>query len=412
MATEGQTEEVPVQSENKHKTKTLYIWGLDKSLSQSEVKEKFANCAEVNRVTIIKDKATGTSKGFGYVECGTPEDATRAMKEMDGTVIGENPVRIKYSFSETPDWLKYLDSKGELSDRERPRQNRGPPPDGFRDGFRGRGRGRGRGGRGGSHFDFGEDSHRGGYGRYGDDGPPPRGGERFSYEERRPPPPEDPYQRRPYDDPYAERRPANVPPYDRRHPPEDSYDRRPPYDDPYQRRPRSPPPAYDRRPPLDPYERVPRSEDPYDSRPPVDRALIDERRLPPRREQYGDRGDIYSPPSRRDLYEVPDRRDLYRPSDRLEPPLGREPRGRSPDPLGPPPVSYRARSPIDRLGPAERDPYYSAPPLRKDEVRGIPDAKPPTDYGAPYSYETARDPVPRSRADPYMDPYSALPPRR
>lgn len=366
------------------RTNTLYIWGFDKTLTQDVVREEFSRCADVlvNRVTIIKDKATGISKGFGYVECGTPDDATKAMKEMDGKVIGKNPVRIKYSFSDTPEWLKFLDSKGGLEERPR----RGHPDVGRR------GRGRGGGGRDYHPEDFGRGPA---YGRY-------EGGrvpcEDYPYE-RAPPRHLDDYDRIPYDDRYDERRLPVTQTYDRR-PIDDPYERRP-YNDPYDRRPIGVT-SYERRPLDDPLERRP-GHDPYYER------------LPPLEDPYETR-----PLPRRDVYE--DRRDLYRPSDRAD--IYREPpRARSPEPLRLPPASvdYRGRSPIDRRG-ADRDPYYSAPVPNEDIHRG-PGGNPmaveyrPTAYSARDSLydgvpvkRAPLDSLPSRVSDPYADPYARIEP--
>jgi len=391
---EGETETTttaapaPAAEEEKQKTSTLYIWGLDRTLLQETVKAEFEKFAKVNRVTIIKDKSTGASKGFGYVQCETPEDATKALKEVDGSVIGENPIRIKYSYSETPDWLKFLDSKGGLGER---------PPRGRGRGGRGFVRARGRGG-----FSVrGRGDYREGYGRYNDswyDGKRDVG--------RGPPPGRHDYGRPPYDDPYA-RRPRE----------EDIYGTRTTFDDGRRT-------VDDRIPYGDRLsERVPphRVDDPYGRRPPRESiyappsGVYDDER-PPRRaatDLYGSskRDEIYSPAvvGRREAYE--DRADLYRPSDR-----GGYARSAPDNPHLPPPDSYRSRSPIvDRPIAAERDPYERRPLPVRDPYNSTAHS------GYRPSYESAGRPVssypervppmrgpPERNPDVYSDPYARV----
>jgi len=137
--------EIPEEKGRPTQSDTLYIWGLNKETSQREVKDVFERFAKIVRVTIIKDKGTQISKGFGYVLCTSADEAAKGLKEMDGRIIGDNPIHVKFSFSGTPDWMKFLDTKGG-DERERGRgRGRG------RGHFGGRGRGDrgGRGGRGG-----------------------------------------------------------------------------------------------------------------------------------------------------------------------------------------------------------------------------------------------------------------------
>jgi len=387
-----------------NKTKTLYIWGLDKDLTQDVVHEEFSNCALVNRVTIIKDKTTQISKGFGYVECRSPDDATKAMKEMDGKVIGKNPVRIKYSFTDTPEWMKFLDSKG-TGGEEEDRSRRGR-----HDGARGRGRGRVTIRRDFPLDGYGKESSngryeagsRGGYEVHSDCAPR-RHCEDIFYDRRGPY--EDYNGSRPlsalYDNLY-EKKLVNIPPYERRLVNNGTHERRV-YDDLHEQRKVR---VYDGRADVNPLEirPIPQRDPYYD-------------RLPSRNDLYKSH-----PFPRRDVYE--DRQDLYRPSDRAK--LYREHREQLPERvhLQPPAtVDYRARSPVDRN--VSSDHHYStsvpkedirrvgASPIKTVEYRTYSVRESP---GRPQVYEVPpkriiHDSLPSRGPDPYDDPYARVDPR-
>lgn len=179
------------------KSNTLYVSGLDITLVEANLREEFAKHCAIDRVTVIRDKGTRVSKGFAYIVCKTENDASIAMKEMDGKVLMDRPIKVKYSHSETPEWMTILENRGSLKEESSPimpqmfrgRGGRGGP--GFSRGGRGgpmrgspmRGgpmRGgaiRGRGGPRGGYGAANGDSPRGRgapYGR-GRDGPPVRG---------------------------------------------------------------------------------------------------------------------------------------------------------------------------------------------------------------------------------------------
>ena len=62
----------------------LYIGGLAYSVTEDELKALFAEQGEVVSVAIIKDRDSGQSKGFGFVEMADAETAQKAIKELNG----------------------------------------------------------------------------------------------------------------------------------------------------------------------------------------------------------------------------------------------------------------------------------------------------------------------------------------
>jgi RNA recognition motif-containing protein len=76
----------------------LYVGNLSYSTSETGLQTMFAQAGEVKSVQIIKDRDTGRSKGFAFVEMGTQEEAEKAItmfngKEVDGRALKVNIAR-------------------------------------------------------------------------------------------------------------------------------------------------------------------------------------------------------------------------------------------------------------------------------------------------------------------------------
>ncbi|MFA5842037.1 MAG: RNA-binding protein [Candidatus Paceibacterota bacterium] len=66
----------------------LYVGGLPYSSTADELKSHFAQAGNVVSATIINDKMTGRSKGFGFVEMSSPEEAQKAIEMFHGKDFG------------------------------------------------------------------------------------------------------------------------------------------------------------------------------------------------------------------------------------------------------------------------------------------------------------------------------------
>jgi RNA recognition motif-containing protein len=72
--------------------KKLYVGGLPYSTTDDSLKEMFAQAGKVDSAVIIMDKMSGRSKGFGFVEMSTEEEAQKGIdlwngKEVDGRTL-------------------------------------------------------------------------------------------------------------------------------------------------------------------------------------------------------------------------------------------------------------------------------------------------------------------------------------
>ncbi len=62
----------------------IYVGNLSRDLSETELKEAFAAFGEVSTCNIIKDKFTGESRGFGFVEMPNKDEGEKAIAAMNG----------------------------------------------------------------------------------------------------------------------------------------------------------------------------------------------------------------------------------------------------------------------------------------------------------------------------------------
>ncbi len=113
--------------------KKLYVGSLPYSTTDDELRDLFSKHGEVTSVSIINDRFSGRSKGFGFVEMATDEQAQAAIDALQGFTLGERTLVVNEA---------------------RPQEKRsfgGGGGGGFGGGGRDRrGGGGGRGGRGGS----------------------------------------------------------------------------------------------------------------------------------------------------------------------------------------------------------------------------------------------------------------------
>lgn len=119
--------------------KKLYVGNLSYQTSSSDLQELFSQYGTVQSAQVIEDRETGRSKGFGFVEMGSDQEAQAAMSGLNGQSHGGRPLTVNEA---------------------KPREDRGGGGGGgggFRGGSRGGysgggGGGGGRGGRGGGRY--------------------------------------------------------------------------------------------------------------------------------------------------------------------------------------------------------------------------------------------------------------------
>jgi cold-inducible RNA-binding protein len=120
------------KKENLEMSMKLYVGNLAFQTTSEELQEMFAQAGTVESAAVVEDRDTGRSRGFGFVEMATKEEAAAAIDQFNGKEVNGRALKVNEA---------------------KPRENRGGG------GNRGFGGNRGGGG-GGNRRDFGGRSDR------------------------------------------------------------------------------------------------------------------------------------------------------------------------------------------------------------------------------------------------------------
>lgn len=123
----------------------LYVGNLAFQTSSEELQQLFSQAGTVQSASVIEDRDTGRSRGFGFVEMASPEEGANAISQFNG---------------------KEFNGRNLTVNEARPREDRGNRGGGG-GGRGGYGGGGGRGGYGGGGGRGGDRGNRGGGGGYG-----------------------------------------------------------------------------------------------------------------------------------------------------------------------------------------------------------------------------------------------------
>lgn len=74
--------------------KKIYIGNLPWSATETELTEMFTKFGAVASASIVTDRETGRSRGFGFLEMNEGEDADKAIQALDGTDMGGRALRV------------------------------------------------------------------------------------------------------------------------------------------------------------------------------------------------------------------------------------------------------------------------------------------------------------------------------
>ena len=74
--------------------KKLYVGGLPYETTQEELKDAFAQAGSVASATIIVDKLSGRSRGFGFVEMSSDDEAAKAIEMWNGKDFGGRKLTV------------------------------------------------------------------------------------------------------------------------------------------------------------------------------------------------------------------------------------------------------------------------------------------------------------------------------
>jgi RNA recognition motif-containing protein len=74
--------------------KKLYVGNLSYSTHEEDLREAFSKIGEVKSAMLIVDQSNGLSKGFGFVEMASDEDAAKAIESLNGTTLMDRTIKV------------------------------------------------------------------------------------------------------------------------------------------------------------------------------------------------------------------------------------------------------------------------------------------------------------------------------
>src|ERR1044072_6110975 len=72
----------------------LYVGNLNFRTTSDELREVFSQAGEVENATVVEDRDTGRSRGFGFVEMATAEGAAAAIEQLNGHEFGGRTLTV------------------------------------------------------------------------------------------------------------------------------------------------------------------------------------------------------------------------------------------------------------------------------------------------------------------------------
>lgn len=83
-------------------TNKLFVGNLSWNTTDDSLKAFFAEAGTVLSARVITDRATGRSRGFAFVEMSTPEEAQKAVEELNGKPLDGRPVNVSEAKPQEP----------------------------------------------------------------------------------------------------------------------------------------------------------------------------------------------------------------------------------------------------------------------------------------------------------------------
>lgn len=73
----------------------LIALNLPRDFTEQELAELFKAQGNIKSCTLVLNKDTGKSKGFGFIEMALAHEGTAAIKALHGRTVGKNKIRVK-----------------------------------------------------------------------------------------------------------------------------------------------------------------------------------------------------------------------------------------------------------------------------------------------------------------------------
>jgi RNA recognition motif-containing protein len=82
--------------------KKLFVGNLAFSTTGPDLESLFASAGTVESATVVSDRETGRSRGFGFVEMGTSTEASKAIQELNGRDVGGRQINVSEAKEREP----------------------------------------------------------------------------------------------------------------------------------------------------------------------------------------------------------------------------------------------------------------------------------------------------------------------
>ena len=79
----------------------LFVGGLPFSTTDEQLGAHFSQAGSVVSAKVIMDRNTGRSRGFGFVEMATDEEAKKAIEQFDNSTMEDRTIHVKEAYPET-----------------------------------------------------------------------------------------------------------------------------------------------------------------------------------------------------------------------------------------------------------------------------------------------------------------------
>ena len=79
----------------------LYVGGLSFNTTEDQLREEFAKFGVVESATVIRDRYSDRSRGFGFVEMSSDSEADEAIKGLSNTMMDERQITVNYARERT-----------------------------------------------------------------------------------------------------------------------------------------------------------------------------------------------------------------------------------------------------------------------------------------------------------------------
>jgi len=89
-----QYEKIREEKLSKYQGVNLYVKNLDDAIDEEKLREEFSVFGVITSCKIMADEKTGISKGFGFVCFSNPDEATKAVTEMNGRLLNQKPLYV------------------------------------------------------------------------------------------------------------------------------------------------------------------------------------------------------------------------------------------------------------------------------------------------------------------------------